>query len=351
VPISCDILERRADGFVLWCPRPQSAAPQLVLGELRTGNPPRIDGVRRFPMKPTAGLADLYELPAAVCGLQDDTTYHYWFEVDDSRASAPGRIAVTDPFATRVDWRAFPPGTTSNTQPAAVVHHVAQGKLAAADPGGETPTFEAPDAPDALPPNNQLVIYELPVAWALSRSLNMPERAAATFADVTALVDERVGGANFAGPVAARSRQRLSIDLGVNAIELLPPADSFFILRLRLVAGHRLHGADVARAGAARQEVDRGDASARRRSGLRRARGDLSVGGQGLHNRGCLTDVIARSEATKQSRGRTCRPGLLRSARNDRRPHTRFRSISCLAMMMRCISLVPSPMMSSGASR
>ena len=28
-----------------------------------------------------------------------------------------------------------------------------------------------------------------------------------------------------------------------------------------------------------------------------------------------------------------------------------FRSINCLAMMMRCISLVPSPMHSSGASR
>jgi len=116
VPISCDILERRADRFVLWCPRPQSAAPLLVLGELRTGNPPRIDGVRRFPLKPAAGLADLYELPAAVCGLQDNTSYHYWFEVDDSRASAPGRIAVTDPFATCVDWRAFPARSSPTTR-------------------------------------------------------------------------------------------------------------------------------------------------------------------------------------------------------------------------------------------
>ena len=35
------------------------------------------------------------------------------------------------------------------------------------------------------------------MAWALSRSLNAPERAAATFLDVAALIDERIGGANF----------------------------------------------------------------------------------------------------------------------------------------------------------
>jgi pullulanase len=228
VPISCDILERRADRFVLWCPRPQSATPQLMLGELLPGNPPSVANVRRLPLKAVADLAGLFEVPAAECGLRDGTTYHYWFEVDDSRASAPARLAVTDPFATCVDWRVFPPGTTSNTQPAAVVRHVAQGKLADADPGGETAIFEAPDAPAALPPNNQLVIYELPVAWALSRSLNMPERAVATFADATALVDERVGGANFAGLSLLDPGNAYLVDLGVNALELLPPADSFF---------------------------------------------------------------------------------------------------------------------------
>jgi pullulanase len=228
VPISCDILDRRADRFVLWCPRTQSAAPQLVLGQFRPGNPPSVESVRRLPLKAAPGLDGLFEVPAAECGLQDGTTYHYWFEVDDSRASAPARVVVTDPFATCIDWRVFPPGTTSNTQPAAVVRHVARGTLADADPGGETATFEAPDAPGALPPNNQLVIYELPVAWALSRSLNMPERAVATFADVTALLDERVGGANFAGLSLLDPGNAYLVELGVNALELLPPADSFF---------------------------------------------------------------------------------------------------------------------------
>src|SRR6266566_2793350 len=228
VPISCDILDRRADRFLLWCPRAQSAAPQLVLGQLHPGNPPTLANVRRFALSAAAGKDGLFEVTAAACALADDTTYHYWFEVDDSRSSSPARIVVTDPFATCVDWRVFPPGARDHTQPAAVIHHVAQGKLADRDPGGESAAFEAPDAPDALPPNNRLVIYELPVAWALSRSLNQPERAVATFADAAALVDERVGGANFAGLSLLDPGNAYLVDLGVNAVELLPPADSFF---------------------------------------------------------------------------------------------------------------------------
>lgn len=228
MPISCDILDRRADRFLLWCPRAQSAAPQLVLAQLRPGNPPTLANVRRFPLSPAAGKDGLFEVAAAACALADDTTYHYWFEVDNSRSSSPARIVVTDPFATCVDWRVFPPAATDHTQPAAVVRHLAQGKLTDRDPNGESAVFEAPDAPDALPPNNRLVIYELPVAWALSRSLNQPERAVATFADAAALVDERVGGANFAGLSLLDAGNAHLVDLGVNALELLPPADSFF---------------------------------------------------------------------------------------------------------------------------
>jgi 1,4-alpha-glucan branching enzyme len=228
MPISCNILDRRADRFMLWCPRAQREVPRLVLGELRLGNPPTLANVRHFPLAPVAGKDGLFEVAATACGLDDDTSYHYWFEVDDSRSASPARIAVTDPFATCVDWRVFAPGATDNTQPAAVVRHTAQGKLADRDPGGESATFEAADAPDTLPPNNRLVLYELPVAWVLSRSLNQPERAVATFADVAALFDERVGGANFAGLSLLEPGNAYLADLGVNAVELLPPADSFF---------------------------------------------------------------------------------------------------------------------------
>jgi len=228
MPISCDILERRTDRFALWCPRPQREAPQLVIGRLRAGNPPTVEDVRRFPLAAAADATGLFEISAAACQLEDETTYHYWFEVDDSRSASPARVVVTDPFATCVDWRAFPPGATDNTQPAAVLRHIGQGKLADSDPGGEAAAFQAPDAPDALPPNNQLVIYELPTAWALSRSLNQPERAVASFADVSALIDERIGGANFAALSLLDPGKAYLVDLGVNALELLPPADSFF---------------------------------------------------------------------------------------------------------------------------
>jgi hypothetical protein len=87
-------------------------------------------------------------------------------------------------------------GVIENKQPAATIRYLGQGKLADSDPGGESAVFDTLDAPDKLPPNNQLVIYELPMAWALSRSLNAPERAVATFLDVAAL-DRRIGGANF----------------------------------------------------------------------------------------------------------------------------------------------------------
>src|SRR5271170_3913997 len=230
MPISADILDRRTTGFVLWDPRSQTAPPQLVVGQLVPGNPPAVAGVRRVALAPAPDADGLFEVSAAACGLVDGAVYHYWFEIDDSRSSQqpPARIAVTDPFATCVDWRVFPPGATGSSQPAAVIRYLGQGRLADADPGGESAVFTEPDAPNTLSPNNQLVIYELPTAWALSRSLNEPERAVATFLDVAALLDERIGGANFAELSLLDAGQAYLADLGINALELLPPADSFY---------------------------------------------------------------------------------------------------------------------------
>src|SRR6266436_2577147 len=225
-----NILDRRTTRFVLWSPLPQNLPPQLVIGQLHNGNPPTVEGIRHLALGAVADAVGLFEINAAACGLETGTVYHYWFEVDDSRSSAhsPARVLVTDPFATCVDWRVFPPGAVSNTAPATVVRYITEGKLADSDPGGESAVFESPDAPDKLPPNNQIVIYELQTAWAMSRSLNEPERAVATFLDVAALVDERIGGANFAELSLLDAGKAYLSELGVNALELLPPADSFF---------------------------------------------------------------------------------------------------------------------------
>ncbi len=226
--VTTDILSRRAAQFALWCPRPQSVAPQLVIGRLQPGNPPTFVGLPSLPLAPAAGAQDLFVIDSAACGLQAGTVYCYWFEVDDSRQSPPARFKVTDPFATCVDWRLFPPNAADQSQPASVIQYLGNGQLAVSDPSGEKPVFELPDKPDQLPPNNRLVIYELPTAWAMSRSLNQPERAVGTFADAAALVDERVGGANFAELSILDQGNAYLPDLGINALELLPIADSFF---------------------------------------------------------------------------------------------------------------------------
>jgi len=230
MPITTDILDRRATRFVLWSPRPQNTTPNLVIGRLNLGNPPTVEGIRHVALVPARDAAGLFEVTAASCGLDDNAVYHYWFEVDDSRSALhpPARVVVTDPFASCVDWRVVPPGATDNTQPASVIRYAGQGELADCDPGGESAVFEALDAPDKLSPNNQLVIYELPTAWTQSRSLNEPERAVATFLDAAALVDERIGGANFTDLSLLDAGEAYLADLGVNALELLPPADSFF---------------------------------------------------------------------------------------------------------------------------
>jgi len=107
-------------------------------------------------------------------------------------------------------------GVIENKQPAATIRYLGQGKLAGSDPGGESAVFDTLDAPDKLPRNYQLVIYELPTAWALSRSVNAPERAIATFLDVAALIDERIGGANFRDLSMLESGKAYLADLGSN---------------------------------------------------------------------------------------------------------------------------------------
>ncbi|HYV38741.1 MAG TPA: alpha-amylase family glycosyl hydrolase [Gemmataceae bacterium] len=233
MPISADILDRRTDRFVIWIPSPQATPPRLIIGTIRNGNPPTFIALPDVVLAKASGAAGetggLWEIPAAGCGLTKDVVYHYWFEVDDSRSTnqPKGRVAVTDPFSCCVDWRLFPPGTSAFTQPASVIKYLGEGKLAESDPNGESPVFTDPDNPAALPPNNALVIYELPTAWAMSRSLNEPERGAATFLDLAALVDESIPPMNFAG-MGLGSIPRYLASLGVNAVELLPPADSFF---------------------------------------------------------------------------------------------------------------------------
>ena len=237
MPITADLLTRKQTHFVLWLPHGQPANPSLVIGQFAPGNPPDLAGERTIAMTAVAGRPDLWELAASACGLQSGQVYHYWFELQTTHPDRqpPGRIRCTDPTAFTVDWRLVGPALPApfrnpdDRQPASVIQFQAPGSLVPCDPGGERPDFGGEGALDQLPPNNRLVIYEMPTAWTRRSTEGVIERGVGTFRDVRALVDANASGANFDDlEVTAIGRSYLR-ELGVNALELLPPADSAYV--------------------------------------------------------------------------------------------------------------------------
>jgi hypothetical protein len=110
--------------------------------------------------------------------------------------------------------------------PAGVIQLVA-GKLVDCDPDGTPSTPTEPQDLAVLAPNNHRVIYELPSSWTRTGSEGNLERDVGAFRDVLALLDPAEPGGNFADVAEVRQRAHV-VELGVNAIELLPPADSPF---------------------------------------------------------------------------------------------------------------------------
>jgi 1,4-alpha-glucan branching enzyme len=233
-------LERKQTHFVLWRPSGDGRAPQLVqlvIGTFAAGAlaDPVVMPLRRSTA-PGADGGDVWELPAVECGLQEGGIYHYWFELADTnayRTELGSSLRVTDPAATSVDWRLLapaPPGYGEDErQPAAVVQFTG-GRLRPADAAGPVVGFDRkPDVPmSALPANNRLVIYELPAAWTrIGDVVDAGHVGVGTFRDVLAMVDPPQPGGNFTdqAPLAAGRAHLLA--LGVNALELLPPADSY----------------------------------------------------------------------------------------------------------------------------
>ncbi|MDQ6705198.1 MAG: alpha-amylase family glycosyl hydrolase, partial [Acidobacteriota bacterium] len=231
--LPADFLERRKTHFTFWRTNGNPNPPQLVIGTFQPGNPNTVATVPDIPLITSEKLPGLFTLATGDTGLRDGI-YHYWFRVDNTHPDRPGgkTLLVTDPFATTVDWRVLstdlPAGfNPSNDQQPAAVIRLTGGLLSPVDPGGENISFSQDPAPDSLPANNRLVIYELPTAWTSTQISGGRERGVGTFKDVLGLVDENAEGANFVGlPVLSKGRSYLT-ELGVNALELLPPADSF----------------------------------------------------------------------------------------------------------------------------
>ena len=225
-----DILIRRQTRFVLWCPAAVANPPELIIGQLQNGNPPAFRQLARRVLQPAAGpggtIAGLFELDAGVLGLTDGQTYHYWFEVDDTSPGGAGRVQTTDPLASVVDYRLYAPDNPSLVHPAAVIGR-SGGRLVVRDPNGEAPEPRIANF-NALAANNRLVIYELPTAWGRLSGGDEFERAVGTFRDARALVDPRFEGANFSELTVTQLDPPYLVRLGVNAVEMLPPADSIF---------------------------------------------------------------------------------------------------------------------------
>lgn len=235
MPLAADLLDRKQTQFVLWHPKPDAAAgPVLVIGQFQAGNPPALANQQRFNLALVDGFTDLFAIDAADCELADGEVYHYWFEVEDSDPSRnpPQRVLCTDPIASTVDWRLRTPRLPSpfgpdDRQPAAVVKF-SSGLLAPIDPGGEAGDLSADASPDSLPANNRMVIYEMPTVWSRITEPDDLDIGVGTWLDVQALIDVTKAGANFDDLAVTQPGQEYLVDLGINAIELLPPADSFF---------------------------------------------------------------------------------------------------------------------------
>jgi pullulanase len=228
-----EILTIKQAYFVLWRPRIVVPPPRLIIGTFQAGNPPTLANEQAVDLLPLGKQTDLWGIAATECDLTSDTVYHYWFEVTsvDPYTSDYRSIRCTDPMAWTVDWRLLSSGNGSlvpreiDRYPAGVVLFRHE-QLEPCDPGGQQIDWDGDPSPDILQPNNRLVIYELPTAWSRINTVNNREIDVGTFRDVIALIERDAAPANFYGVAALEPGHAHIVDLGINALELLPPADS-----------------------------------------------------------------------------------------------------------------------------
>lgn len=206
-----DLMRRRRSRFVLWRPGVTDPPPRLVIGRFEEGSF-REHGT--YPLLRDAEHPELWTLDPFVLGL-DDGPVHYQFEVTDT-LRGEGRLRVCDPFATCIDYR------VGGEEPAAVAL-LREGEIVPCDVDG-TPLENVPAWP--LDSNSRIVIYELPTTWTQSTGEGPAEYAVGSFQDVLALMSEDKESATF-GHLEALSYGRAHlVELGINALELLPPADA-----------------------------------------------------------------------------------------------------------------------------
>ncbi|MBD2021962.1 alpha amylase [Leptolyngbya sp. FACHB-36] len=234
-----DLLTRKQTHFVLW--RPGSVdAPTLFIGPQPQPTPEApnsfsFEPFREIPLRPSPEFPDLWDAAAINCGLTDGTVYFYWFNIRDTDpyTQTGQRLYITDPIAWTVDRRFLAPtpkdaNAAASGDPASVVLYQ-NGQLVPCDSTGQRVDWRGDASPATFASNNRLVIYELPPRWTRIRSTGAIESGIGTFQDVQALVVPGKASPNFSTVAALNDRAHL-LELGVNALELLPVSDSDDIL-------------------------------------------------------------------------------------------------------------------------
>jgi 1,4-alpha-glucan branching enzyme len=228
-----DLLQRKQTQFVLWRPATSNPVPRLIIGRYQADGTPVPGSEQAFDLQPAPGHSDLWQREARDCNLVAGQVYYYFFEVTNSHPDQPGalRLRCTDPAAETVDWRLQSPSLehpedARGQDPAGVVLYDG-GRFRPCDPAGPALDFAEAALLDTLPPNNRLVIYELATRWGKLGQNGQELEGIGTFRDILALVDASAAPTSTFASVAALARGNAHLrNLGVNALELLPPADS-----------------------------------------------------------------------------------------------------------------------------
>ncbi|MBD2003951.1 MULTISPECIES: alpha-amylase family glycosyl hydrolase [Cyanophyceae] len=224
-----DLLNRKQTHFVLLRPGKIDPPPTLYIGNFQKNSSDEFANFQEFDLIQSKEFPEVWEIPAADCNLKKGQVYFYWFKVRDTDAYH-GKNEIyycTDPTAYTVDRRFIAPKGLSgegSKDPASVILYQ-DGMLIPCDPEGQTANWQG-DTTEKLQPNNRLVIYELPTRWTKINSDGEIPEGNGTFRDVLALVEKQAIAPSFLGVEELQQGHAHLVELGVNALELLPPQDS-----------------------------------------------------------------------------------------------------------------------------
>jgi len=227
-----DLFNRKKTHFILWRPGRIEPPPTLYIGNFKNKSTEPFEKFKEISLQQSEQFSELWEVSAQDCNLTSGEVYFYWFKICDTDPyNSTNRILYcTDPTAWTIDRRISAPapaqtdGTTSDDHASVILYQ--NGQLIACDPEGQTVNWQGDTSIDTLPDNNQLVIYELPTRWTRRGKEDEKVIGKGTFRDVLSLLNSEESAPNFAQVEALEKGRAHLLELGINTLELLPPADS-----------------------------------------------------------------------------------------------------------------------------